>query len=117
MDSPSAFGAFSAFAVEIRRQVWHELLCTSVLVLSPLWLLRAQHGPFYEKFHKRTPFDVVIFQSSKACGLEAMEVFYSGDNVFTFCGLPSRWELNCLLGRTGLRTTRFIEDFQTWAPL
>lgn len=112
MDPPSEFGTFSVFPVEIRRQIWHELLCKPVKTLKPLWLTRARDGKFYEEFEKCTPFKVAIFQSSKACGLEAMEVFYSGKHLFTFCALPSRWELG-----NDQRADQFIKDFKAWTPL
>ena len=115
MDSPSAYGTLSAFPVEIRRQVWHELLCEPVAILTPLWVLRSRDGLYYVKIPERTPVDVAIFRSSQACGVEAMEVFYS-EHTFSFCALPSLWELECMDINYSLRVAQFITDFKTRMP-
>ena len=115
MDPPSAFGKFSAFAVEIRLQIWHELLCEPVKPLSPMWFLRARDALGRTKDVNRIPFDVAIFQSSKACGLEAMEVFYSAEHVFSFCALPSRGELEYVNEKK--KVAQFIRDYMKWMPV
>ncbi|CAD6582482.1 MAG: hypothetical protein ASARMPREDX12_000953 [Alectoria sarmentosa] len=112
MAPPSAFGAFSAFPVEIRRQIWHELLCKPVATLTPMWLVRALKEGWHERYQSYMPFDVSIFRCSKACGLEAMKVFYAGQHVFTFVALPSRWELRCTSGHEN----PLIKEFATWMP-
>lgn len=117
MDPPSAFGKLSAFPVEIRLQIWHELLCEPVLFLAPLWFLRSRDASRLRKDIRRIPFDVAIFQSSKACGLEAMEVFHSAQHVFSFCTLPSRSELEDSMCHDKLRVGQFVRDCRVWMPV
>lgn len=116
MDPPSAFGRLSAFPVEIRLQIWQELLCEPVVFLTPLWFLRSRDALSHNEDVKRIPFDVAIFQTSKACGLEAMEVFYSAEHFFSFCALPNIWDLE-QMGHAETRVDQFIKDFSTWMPL
>ncbi len=116
MDPPSPFGTLSALPVELRLQIWHDLLCKPVRVLTPLWFLRSRDGLYYAEVPERMPVDVAIFRSSKACRLEAMEVFYS-KHTFSFCALPSRGELECKTFHNNLTAAQFIVDFNTWTPM
>ena len=116
MDPPSPFGTLSALPVELRLQIWHQLFCKPVGVLTPLWFLRSRDGLYYAEVPERISVDVAIFRSSKACGLEAMEVFYS-EHTFSFRALPSGGELECKTFHNNLTAAQFIRDFNTWTPM
>lgn len=116
MDPPCSFGTLSALPVELRLQIWHEILSKPVRVLTPLWFLRSRDALYYAEPPARSSADVAIFLASKACGLEAMEVFYA-KNTFSFCALPSGPEFEHKTFHGNLTAAEFVTEYEARTPL
>ena len=115
MDPSSPFGTLSSLPVELRLQIWHQLLSKPVKVLTPQWFLRARDALYHREPSARSSADVAVFLSSKACGLEAMEVFYA-KNTFSFCALPSGQEFEFKDFHDDPSAAHFISQYEAWTP-
>ncbi len=116
MDPPSPLGTLSALPIELRLQIWHELLSKPVRVLTPQWFLRARDAMYHAEPPTRSHADVAVFLSSKTCGLEAIKVFYA-NNIFSFCALPSGQDFEFRGFHGHLKAAHFISEYYAWTPL